>query len=149
MAMLPDVFNAKDSEKMSGFEPIQVGWVIAEVTKTEIKPTKAKTGKYLTCQFKILEPEQYKGRMVFNLLNLVNPNQVAVDIAQKELASLCEACGIDELEDSVELHGIPLGLKLGIQAASADYPAKNVIKAYKVEDDTEVMEVDEDEDEDI
>lgn len=142
--MLPDVFNAKDSEKMGGFETTPAGWVIAEVVKSEIKDTKAKTGKYLTCQFKVLEPEKYAGRIIFNLLNLVNPNQLAVDIAQKELASMCEACGIDELEDSVELHGIPLGLQLKVKGATADYPEKNEIKAYKAEAETEVMEVDDD-----
>lgn len=141
MAMLPDVFNAKDNEKMGGFEPIPAAWYIAEITKTEMKDTKAGTGKYLTCMLKVLEGE-FKGRYLFNLLNLVNPNQVAVEIAQKELASICEACGIDEIEDSTELHGIPMAVRVIIKAASASYPAKNEIKAYKPE--SEMPETEED-----
>ena len=73
--------------------------------------------------------------MVFTNLNLVNPNQQAVEIAQRELASLCEACGLDEIEDSTELHGIPHYIKLAIKAADAQWPAKNIIKGYKAEDD--------------
>ena len=135
MAMLPEVFNAKDSEKMSGFEPLPKGWYLAEIVKTEMKDTKAGTGKYLTCQFKVLEPEEFAKRYVFNLMNLVNPNQVAVEIAQKELASLCEACGLDEIEDSTELHGIPIGIQLKIKPGDANYAAKNEIKQYCAESD--------------
>ena len=105
MAQLPSVFNAKENEKMGGFEPIPAAWYLAEVTKSEMKQTNAKTGHYLTCQLKVLEGE-YTGRYLFNLMNLDNPNPVAVEIAQKELASMCEACGLDEIEDSTELHGI-------------------------------------------
>jgi len=133
MAQLPSVFNAKENEKMGGFEPIPASWYLAEITKTESKKTKAGTGSYITCQFKVLEGE-YEGRFIFNLLNLDNPNPVAVEIAQKELASICEACDIDELEDTVELHGIPMAIRVVI-AHQSGYPPKNEIKAYKAADD--------------
>jgi hypothetical protein len=141
MAQLPDVFNAKDNEKMGGFEPIPAAWYLAEVTKSEMKATKAGTGKYLTCQIKVLEGE-YKNRYLFNLLNLINPSQTAVEIAQKELASMCEACGLDEIEDSTELHGIAMAVRVIIKPADAKYPAKNEIKDYKPE--SEMPESDED-----
>lgn len=134
MSMLPEVFNAKESEKMGGFEPIPAAWYLAEVVKSEMKDTAAGTGKYLTCQMKVLEGE-YEGRYLFNLLNLVNPNNQTVEIAQKELASMCEACGLDEIEDSTELHGIPMAVRVIIKAASSKYPAKNEIKAYRPEAD--------------
>lgn len=139
MAQLPSVFDAKNAEKQKDFEPIPQQWVIGEVTKSEYKPTSAKTGHYLTCQIKIIAPEEFKGRMVFNLMNLQNPNQTTVEIAQKELASMCEACGIDELEDSTELHGIPFGMRLGIKPGDANWPPKNVIKSYKTADETEEL----------
>lgn len=144
MAQLPSVFDAKNTEKQKDFEPIPQQWVIGEVTKSEYKATSAKTGHYLTCQIKVLAPEAYKGRMVFNLMNLDNPNQIAVEIAQKELASMCEACGIDELEDSTELHGIAFGMRLGVDQGDANWPPKNVIKAYKTADEAEDLLSDED-----
>ena len=134
MAQLPEVFNAKDSDKMGGFEPIPAGWYLAEVVKSEMKKTKAGTGSYLNVQLKVLDGE-YKGRYLFTMLNLVNPNPQAVEIAQKELASMCEACGIDEIEDSTELHGIAMAVRVGIQEGTAAYPTpKNIIRAYKAED---------------
>lgn len=135
MAQLPSVFNAKDNEKMGGFEPIPIDWYLAEMTKSEMKKTNAGTGRYLNCQLKVVDGE-YKGRYVFTLLNLENPNPVAVEIAQKELASMCEACGLDEIEDSTELHGIVMAIRVGIEEGTAAYPTpKNVIKAYKAEDE--------------
>lgn len=142
MAQLPSVFNAKENEKMGGFEPIPAAWYLLEIAKTEMKDTRAGTGKYLSIQFKVLEGE-YAGRYLFGLLNLVNHNPVAVEIAQKELASICEACGIDELEDSTELHGIPIAGRVVIKEASGGYPPKNEIKAYKAEEDMPEQEKDE------
>ncbi len=141
MSMLPEVFNAKDNEKMGGFEAIPAGWYLAEIAKSEMKDTKAGTGKFLTCQLKILEGE-YQGRYLFNLMNLVNPNQQTVEIAQKELASICEACGLDEIEDSTELHGIPMAVRVTLKEASEAWPAKNEIKGYKPESEMPEQESD-------
>ena len=141
MAQLPSVFNAKDNEKMGSFDPIPAAWYLAEIKKTEMKATKAKTGHYLSGQLVILEGEE-KGRYLFFLLNLDNPNPVAVDIAQKELASICEACGLDEIEDSTELHGIPMAVRVVIKPGSGGYPPKNEIKAYKAEADMPESEED-------
>lgn len=132
MAQLPDVFNAKDSEKMGGFDAIPAAWYLAEITKSEMKDSASGSGEHLDFQLKVLEGE-YEGRYLFVLLNLINQNDTAVEIARKELASICEACGVDELEDSTELHGIPMAVRVAIQPGTNLYPPKNVIKAYKAE----------------
>jgi len=142
MSMLPEVFNAKDNEKMGGFEPIPAGWYLAEIAKSEMKDNKSGTGRYLTCQLKVLEGE-FQGRYLFNLLNLVHPNQQAVEIAQKELASICEACELDEIEDSTELHGIAMAVRVVIKEGNDQWPAKNEIKAYKLESEMPEVESDE------
>ena len=139
MAQFTSVFDAKNAEKQTEFEPIPAQWVIGEAEKSEYKATAAKTGHYLKFQINILAPEEYKGRKVFSNLNLDNPNQTAVEIAQKELASMCEVCGVDELEDSTELHGIPFGMRLAVQPGDANWPPKNVIKAYKTQEDAELL----------
>lgn len=139
MAQLPSVFDAKNQEKQTEFEPIPAQWVVGEAVKSEYKQTAAKTGHYLTYQIKVIAPEEYKGRMVFNLMNLDNLNQTAVEIANKEFASMCEACGVDECEDSTELHGIPFAMRLGIKPGDANWPPKNVIKAYKTAEEGELL----------
>jgi len=135
MAMLPSVFNTDDHEAASGFEPIPAGIYLAEIVKTEMKDTKDKTGKYLSVQFKVIEGDHAK-RLIFCNLNLVNKNQQAVDIAQSELKSICLATGFEgELEDSVDLHNIPLGIKVAIKPADSKWPASNTIKRYYQEAD--------------
>lgn len=136
MAMLPSVFNTDDHDAMSGFEPIEAGVYLAEIVKTQLKDTKDKTGKYLSVQFKILDDEKYKGRFVFTNLNLVNKNPQAVEIAQRELKSICEAVGFEgELEDSEDLHDTPLGIKVTIKEATSKWPAGNEVKRYYAEAD--------------
>lgn len=138
MAMLPDVFNSEGKETM-GFTVIPAGWYEGEIIQSQMKDTKAKTGKYLNLSMKIIDGE-HKGRMVFTMLNLVNPNRTAVEIAQKELATICNATGVgtspqSPLEDSDELHNIPIGILVGIQPASSNWPEKNIVKGYCPVDD--------------
>lgn len=135
MAELPSVFNAANNEKMGSFEPIPAGWYSAEIIRSEMMDTKAKNGnKYLKLRFKILDGD-YEGRYVFNNLNLINQNQQAVEIAKKELASICESCEVDEISDSEELHNVPIGIRLTIREANAQWPASNEIKEYCSEAD--------------
>jgi len=129
MAQLPDVFKASEHE---GGSTIPDGWVLLEIVKSEYKANSAKTGHYLTLQLKVTDG-QYKGKMVFELMNLDNPNQTAVEIAQRTLAQICEACDIEDLEDSEDLHNIVMAARLGTQPGNAGYPPKNVVKAYKKE----------------
>jgi len=133
MAMLPSVFQAEGKGDM-GFEVLEPGWYLGAVQKSELMDTKAGTGKYLKLQFKLYGDasggDNGKGRMVWQNLNLINPNQQAVEIAERELATLCRACGLEAIEDSVELHDIEVGILLAIQPATAQWPAKNIIKGY-------------------
>ena len=68
--------------------------------------------------------------MVWVNLNLVNKSETAVRIAQSDLKKICESLGIAELEDSADLHGQPLAIKLSVKAATAQYPEGNDIKDY-------------------
>lgn len=136
MAKLPSVFNAADHDA-GGFEPIPAGTYVAEIVKSEIKDTKDGTGKYISLQFKVIDGD-YAKRLVFDMLNIVNKNQTAVEIANRNLKSIILACGHEddyELEDTEDLHGIPMGIRVAIQEATAQWPAKNIIKGYMLESD--------------
>lgn len=129
MALLPDVFKPDEADD-DPFAPIEAGWYEAQITKSELKDTNDKTGKYLSLCFKVLEGE-HQNRMIFTNLNIVNKSDVAVKIARSDLKKICTACDItDELEDSADLHNIPMGIKVSIKEATAQWPAKNEIKDY-------------------
>ena len=71
-----------------------------------------------------------QGKKVFTNINIVNDNPTAVEIGEKELATLSRACGVSNLDDTEELHGIEIMVKIAIQPASSQYAASNVIKGY-------------------
>lgn len=130
MAKLPGSFNAEQHEDMNSFEPIPAGEYEAKVTKSELKATSDKQGQMLVLTFEILRGD-HKGRICWSRLNLVNKSEKAVEIANKELATLCRACGKINIDESEELHGIPISIKVKVTKETPQYPAGNAITNYK------------------
>lgn len=126
-------FNAEEVEPQSDFEVIPAGWYKAMITDSESKETKSGTGEYLQLRFDIIEGE-YENRVLFARLNLVNQNQTAVDIAQKQLSSICRAVGVMQPNDSTDLHDFPMMVKVKIRPAKDGYEASNDISAYEAAD---------------
>jgi len=129
MANLGSTFNAENVEPKGTFQPLPVGTYKAAMVESEFKLTKAGTGRYLNCKWEIVEGE-YKGRNVWSRLNLENPNQTAVDIAQRELSSICRAVGKMHVSDSSELHNIPCLIDVKVSQRDG-YDPSNDIKDYQ------------------
>jgi hypothetical protein len=112
MADLGQTFDANSVEPAQEYTAIPAGKYRAVILKSEWKPTK-KGGQYLEFVIEILD-RKYKGRRVWERLNLKNESQVAVDIANATLSSICRATGVMRANDSSQLHGIPfiVGLKV-------------------------------------
>ncbi len=130
MARLLSQFNAKDNEKMGDFTPVPPAEYVAQIIESELKETKAKDGTRLVLKFQIMDGE-FNGKTIYDSLNIQNKNSQTVEIAQKALASICEACGIDMLTDSEELHNKPMLISVSVKPATAQYSAQNQIKGYK------------------
>ena len=128
MAMLPNVFNTSEVESDEN-NLLPEGWYTAQIVKSEIKDTKS-GGKYISLHFKIVEGD-YAKRMVFANLNIVNANETTVKIAMQQLKKICEALGIEEFEDTSELHGQDLQIRVKTQAATSNFPAKDDVKDFK------------------
>lgn len=122
-------FKASEVPEDKGFEVIPAGTYSAHIIQSEMKETKAGTGQYLELRIQILD-EPYTGRLVFERLNLVNPNETAVKIANRTLADILEALGVDEVEDSEELHGIEFQMELKIDPPRGDWGESNSVKKY-------------------
>lgn len=123
-------FDANTVEPNADFEPIPAGQYKAVFTESEEKPTKARTGSYLQLKAEIIEGE-HKGRIVFERLNLNNPNETAVDIAKRTLSSICRAVGVMTPRDSSDLHDKPFLMKLAVTPAQGQYGPGNDIKSYE------------------
>jgi hypothetical protein len=122
-------FNANNVEPSTPMDVLPAGKYLCIAIASELKPTKNGAGEYLQITFEVLDG-QFKGRKIFERLNIRNSNKTAEDIAQRALSALCHAVGIIELEDSDQLHNIPVTIDLDIDPAKGEYSAQNRVKGY-------------------
>jgi hypothetical protein len=122
-------FNAHEVDPATAFEPIPAGKYIAVITESEMKPTKTGNGYFLELTLEVVEGE-YKGRKVWARLNLDNPNQTAVKIAQSELSAICRAVNVMQPQDSVELHNLPMEITVKCRKREDTDEITNEIKGY-------------------
>ena len=122
-------FNAENVEPNAPRDPIPAGWYKCVIEASEEKPTKAQTGSYLQLTMQVIEGD-HAGRKVIDRLNLNNPNQTAVEIAQRTLSSICRAVGVMTPRDSQDLHDKPMMVKVKVKPASGDYSANNEVDDY-------------------
>lgn len=122
-------FNANDVDPATDFEPIPADKYLAVITDSEMKPTKSGNGHYLELTFQVIEGP-YKNRLLWSRLNLDNPNELAVQIAQGELSAICRAVGVMQPKDSIELHNLPLVVTVKLKNREDNGEIVNEIKGY-------------------
>ena len=122
-------FDANNVPEQQEFSALPEGQYVVIATASEMKPTKNGNGQYLQFSFEVLDGPQ-KGRKVWARLNLVNQNQTAVDIAQRELGAICRAVGIMKPNDSAELHNKPMLITVGVEVDDRKRES-NVIRKYE------------------
>ncbi|CAM0072999.1 single strand DNA binding protein [Vibrio phage K251 g3] len=125
-------FNAQDVAPQQAFENLAPGWYTVKMVESEMKPTSAGTGSYLECTFEVLAPAQFAGRKLWDRLNLNNPNEKAVEIAYQTLSAMCHATGVMQVQDSQQLHNLPMDAKVGLSKPTEQYPEpRNEMKGYR------------------
>lgn len=123
-------FDANKVEPSKEFEPIPAADYKLAITESETKPTKAGTGSYLSLKIQVVDGE-HKGRLLFENLNLDNPNQQAVEIAKGSLSAICRAVGVMTPNDSAELHNKPFIGSVKLEKRKDTGEMQNRIKSYK------------------
>lgn len=104
-------FDASRVEPSVPFEALPAGEYIVATTGAEVNPTKANDGHLLKLEHTVVEG-QYKGRKIFNRLNLWNKNPQAVEIAWRDLSALCHAASVLQVATVDQLFNIPVTVKL-------------------------------------
>lgn len=123
-------FDANTVDPNVTFDPLPAAWYNMAIDSSEMKPTKDGMGAYLELKLKVLDG-QFANRTIFDRLNLRNANATAQEIAYKTLSAICHATGVIQLQDSQQLHGIPMKVKVAVRPASGEYDANNDVKGYK------------------
>ena len=128
-------FDANKVEPRAAMDPIPAGRYLAMLNSSEMKANKSGTGQFLELVFTIVEGE-YKNRQLWARLNLVNPNELAVKIAQAELSALCRAVNVLTPRDSCELHNLPLTIQVKCKRRKDCDEIVNEIGAFEPRDAT-------------
>lgn len=136
MAELGGNFDATSVDPSEEWTLLPDAEYVAMITESEMKETNDGTGRYLKLKFQISDGE-YSGRILFANLNIQNRNEKAVEIALRDLSAICHAVNKLNIQNSEELHDLPMVVKVKIRPARVDkatgneYPASNEIKAFK------------------
>lgn len=124
-------FDASKVKPFEGFEPIPEGIYRVTIVDSELNPCKSGTGKHMDFTYEVADGD-YRGSKVMDILNLDNPSEKTVQIAKGTLSAICRAVNVMTPMDSVDLHGIPLFIKVTIE----ERPGKNLgdapIKGNKI-----------------
>jgi len=120
-------FDAKTVEP-GGFDVLPAGEYDVCIVGSTMKPTARGDGKYLELELQVLNGPHQNARL-WDRLNLVNPNQKAVTIAQGTLSAICRAVGVLTPQDSSDLHNKPLRCRV-IVRKSEEYGDGNEVKRY-------------------
>ena len=128
MANLGAVYDASNGEQMGDHSVLPAGEYLAAIAKSEIRDAKTAGNRYINLEFEVMDGVA-RGRRFWTMLNLWNSNAQAVEIAQRELNSICHAVGKLRISDTEELHGLPMLVKVGVKSDS--YGEKNDVKGYK------------------
>jgi hypothetical protein len=124
-------FDATQVQPQAALEAIPAGWYNAMVVESGMKATSGGEGSYLELVLKIVDG-QYAGNKLFDRLNLDNKNPTAVEVAYRRLSSYCHATGVLRVQDSQQLHGIPVKVKVSVRIDNTgQYEPSNDVKAIK------------------
>lgn len=131
MATLNFGFTTEEAQaaQNDSYAALPSGNYIAQVERSEVKNTKDGTGSYLSLGFKVIDGD-YAGRVLFGNITLTNKNSQAQEIGRKQLIKLSTACGLGHLQDSEQLHGIPVMIRVS-DSRVYEGEKQNDIKDYK------------------
>lgn len=121
------MFNA-DEVQPSQFEAIPAGTYEAVIANSESRPMKSGNGMGFNLEFEIISGP-HQGRKVFSWITFEHRTSPdAQRIGREQLSAICRAVGVSQLNDTVQLHNLPMLVVVGLDKVD---PTRNVIKAYK------------------
>lgn len=128
-------FDANGIEPATTFEALPAGDYTAIIVESDYELTanakasgNAQDGQFLKLKLQVVEGP-FQNRTLYDRLNLVNPNEQAVEIAKRTLSAICRAVGRMQPQDSSELHNIPMIVKVGQEPYNGSM--SNKVKGYK------------------
>ncbi len=137
MAFLGETFTVGDLPQSDhSYDLIPDGWYAAKITEAKLGPTKNNTGEKIDVRFNILGPT-HQGRVMFTAINIRNQSAQAEQIGRQQLGEVMRAIGLDRIENTDQLIGGELQIKVKIKQpnerdkAAGYTEAKNEVGGFK------------------
>jgi hypothetical protein len=123
-------FDASQVAPQQSSGPLPAGVYLAHITDSDVQPLKSGNGEGLKLAFEIIDG-QFKGRKVWENLNIRHTSEDTQRIAQSQLSALCHAVNVIKLMDTAALHFKPVRINVTVREAVGQYKASNNIKGYE------------------
>lgn len=118
MAFLGEAINADDLPQSDrNYDLIPDGWYQATITKADLGMTKSGTGQKIDIRYDIVGPTM-QGRVIFASVNIRNQSQKAEEIGRQQLGEIMRAIGLAKVEDTDQLIGGQVQIKIKIKEPS-------------------------------
>lgn len=130
MAHIGETLSLDTLPQPDNFEPLPAGNYVVEVIESDVVDTKTGLGRQMKLTLKVVEGD-LEGRRVWANIMVRHQNETAQRIGQQVIASLISAAGIGPIDDTEELHGIPIIAKVVIETdRSGQYEPRNTVKGF-------------------
>ena len=123
-------FDASQVAPQQSVGPLPAGTYLAHIIESDVQPLKSGNGEGLKLTFEIIDG-QFKGRKVYENLNIRHTSEDTQRIAQSHLSALCHAVNVIKLMDTAALHFKPVRINVTVREAVGQYKASNNIKGYE------------------
>lgn len=133
-----DVSNTKPS---AAFDPLPPGWYAMRIAAAEVVTPKSGGRDMLRVQFEIIEQAhpEFAGRKVFTNFNHLHDNKQTREIAQSQIAAICQAIGKPNATTVEQMLGGELLVKLTAKPAENGYDARNETRGFKALTDVQAQ----------
>lgn len=127
MARFGTTFDASTVDPSKAFEVLPPGKYLVQIVASEMRVTRDGQGQYLWLELDVLEGP-LAGRKLFDRLNLVNNSPSTVEMAQRTLSAICHATGRMQVQDSEDLHLIPMQVDVTVKPPQNGYGESNTLR---------------------
>jgi hypothetical protein len=125
-----ETFNAADAPaSRTEFTPLPAGWYLATIHSAEVRQTKAGNGQFIKLRYDIVGGE-HGGRVVSGNLNTKNASEKAQEIGRQQLGELMRAIGLPTIQDTDQLVGGTLEIKLSVRD-DPQWGVSNEVKGFR------------------
>lgn len=133
MAFLGETYSTDSLPEGRSYDLLPDGWYTATIAKAELGQTKSGTGTKIDVRYDITGPS-HQGRVMFGSVNIRNQSPKAEEIGRQQLGEIMRAIGLARVQDTDELIGGNLSIKVKTKPADGQYEARNEIAGWKAID---------------